>query len=362
MTIQIDYRSIETEAYWVLSFEYQEDLVNLVRNLAGRTYDQANRSWWVPVKRVGIMALQGHLAAYPLVWKKAAAEQKELVLPVLHEGAYHEFSSYLNWKNYAVNTQSTYCAMLRKFLRHFSELELMQIGDQELKDFMRLYFSQDKASSSSQRQMVCTLKLFFKSREDLNLEFEGLTYAKKEKPLPKVLSKEEIRKIISVQTNTKHRCILALQYGCGLRISELLKLKLEDISFDRSSLSVRRSKGYKDRNLPLSEGLKAVIRDYYRGYRPKVFLFEGPKGGMYSAKSVNMILKRSSEKVGIKRHVHSHMLRHSYATHLLESGIDLRYVQVLLGHNSSRTTEIYTYVSTKKIQEIKSPFDDLDFS
>ena len=154
--------------------------------------------------------------------------------------------------------------------------------------------------------------------------------------------------------------MLSLIYSCGLRRSELLHLKPSDIDSKRNIVIIRQSKGKKDRITPLSPKILALLREYYQLYKPKTYLFEGQESGTtYSEQSLQSVLKQALQKGNITKPVTLHWLRHSYATHLLESGTDLRYIQELLGHNSSKTTEIYTHVSTKNLQQIKSPFDDL---
>ncbi len=154
--------------------------------------------------------------------------------------------------------------------------------------------------------------------------------------------------------------MLSLIYACGLRRGELLSLKLTDIDRDRKVLWVRGGKGAKDRMIPISEKVLEMLREYYRGYRPKEWLFEGEKvGERYSERSLQNVLKQACARAGVNPNTTLHWLRHSYATHLLEAGTDLRYIQELLGHKSSRTTEIYTHVSTRALEQIRSPFDDL---
>ena len=154
--------------------------------------------------------------------------------------------------------------------------------------------------------------------------------------------------------------MLSLIYSCGLRRSELLHLKLADIDSKRGLVIIRQSKGRKDRIAPLSEKLLELLRDYYNAYKPKEWLFEGQSGkGQYDERSLASVLKQALEKSNITKPVSLHWLRHSYATHLLENGTDLRYIQEILGHSSSRTTEIYTHVSNKSLQKIVSPFDSL---
>lgn len=200
----------------------------------------------------------------------------------------------------------------------------------------------------------------YKIIEHKQIDIDIIHRPRTERKLPRVLSKEEVKTILTAHGNIKHRTMLSLIYACGLRRSELLNITFKDINRDRLTLHVFQSKGKKDRIVPLSPKILEMIEDYYRAYRPKVWLFEGQEPGeQYSHKSLQNVLKQALLKTKISKPVTLHWLRHSYATHLLESGTDLRYIQELLGHNSSRTTEIYTHVSTKNIENIKSPFDDL---
>ena len=204
------------------------------------------------------------------------------------------------------------------------------------------------------------IKLFFSIVEDKKFNPELIRRPKRSKTLPNVLSKEEVKAILNSLTNTKHITMLSLIYSCGLRCGELLKLKPQHIDSKRNVLILKNSKGKKDRIAPLSLKTIEMLRDYFKEYRPKVYLFEGQNiGTMYDVRSLQKVLKKAVISAKITKPVTLHWLRHSYATHLLESGTDLRYIQEILGHSSSRTTEIYTHVSTKSIQLIKSPFDDL---
>ncbi len=222
------------------------------------------------------------------------------------------------------------------------------------------YILKNNFSASYQNQIVNALKLFFKIIKDSKIEIDKIHRPKREKVLPNVLSKEEVKKILEAHANLKHRTMLSLIYSCGLRCGELIALQPHHIDSKRNIVVLKNSKGKKDRIVPLSPKILELLRDYYRAYKPKIYLFEGQETGTpYSEKSLQSVLKQALQKAGIKKPVTLHWLRHSYATHLLESGTDLRYIQELLGHNSSKTTEIYTHVSTKSIQQIKSPFDDL---
>lgn len=204
------------------------------------------------------------------------------------------------------------------------------------------------------------VKLYFKTIRETAINIDKIYRAKTEKLLPNVLSKEDVKKILNAHINIKHNTMLSLIYSCGLRRSELINLKLTDIDSKRNIVIIKQSKGKKDRIVPLSQKILEMLRNYFKQHKPLVWLFEGNEAGTkYSEQSLQSVLKQALQKAGIKKPVTLHWLRHSYATHLLESGTDLRYIQELLGHNSSKTTEIYTHVSTKNLQQIKSPFDDL---
>ncbi|WP_020531909.1 tyrosine-type recombinase/integrase [Flexithrix dorotheae] len=183
-----------------------------------------------------------------------------------------------------------------------------------------------------------------------------------EKPfkLPQVLSEKEVAGLFRQVSNLKHKSILYLIYAGGLRISEAINMQVTDIHSDRSLILIRNGKGGKDRTTLLSEKMLQLLRSYYKKYRPKLWLFEGPNGKQYSPTSVRKVLHRATIKAKISKKVTPHTLRHSFATHLLERGTDLRYIQNLLGHGSPKTTEIYTHITKKGIEKIVSPLEHLD--
>ena len=237
--------------------------------------------------------------------------------------------------------------------------DITAISNDDLIDFNNNYILKNNFSSSFQNQVVNAVKLYFSAIQHKKIDVELIHRPRREKVLPNVLSKEEVKAILDAPYNLKHRAMLAMIYSCGLRRGELLSLTKFDIDSKRMVVIIRMAKGKKDRIVPLSPKILSLLRDYYKSYNPKEFLFEGQGGGKYSEKSLENVFKQSLLKANNKKPVTLHWLRHSYATHLLESGTDLRYIQDLLGHKSSKTTEIYTHVSTKNIQNIRSPFDDL---
>lgn len=271
-----------------------------------------------------------------------------------------EFVLFLRSRNYAESTIKTYLDSIKVFLKFFSDKPISEICNNDLVIFNNDYIIARNLSKSSQNQVVNSVKLFFEIVKDKRLVAELLHRPKTEKKLPSVLSKEEVKAIINAPTNIKHRSMLSIIYGCGLRRSELLNLKITDILSSRNLVHIKQSKGKKDRVVPIGDKLIELLREYYRLYKPKTWLFEGQiRGEKYSEKSLENVLKQSVKKAKINKPVTLHWLRHSFATHLLEAGTDIRYIQEILGHSSSRTTEIYTHVSTKNIQNIKSPFEDL---
>lgn len=271
-----------------------------------------------------------------------------------------EFKYWLKSKRYAASTISTYIDSLQTFLRYFENKQINEISNDDLIVFNNEYILANHFSASYQNQIVNSVKLFFRTIENKKLLPELIHRPKRPKLLPNVLSKEEVKLILQALSNIKHKAMLSLIYSCGLRRGELLHLKLTDIDSKRGLVIIRQSKGRKDRVAPLSDKILELLRDYFMAYKPHVWLFEGQdKLHQYDERSLASVLKQALEKSKINKPVTLHWLRHSYATHLLENGTDLRYIQEILGHSSSRTTEIYTHVSNKNIQRITSPFDNL---
>ena len=266
----------------------------------------------------------------------------------------------MNYRRYSKNTIKTYCDSLQIFFKFNATENLEQLTIEHLIKFNNEHILKNNYSASYQNQVINAIKLFYRNRFNKTMEVDFIQRPRREKRLPNVLSKLEVKSILESPINLKHRAMLSLIYACGLRRSELLNLTLKDVLSDRHLLFIRQSKGKKDRMLPISDKLISMLREYYKAYKPKEWLFEGQNPGeQYSERSIQLVLNQALNKARINKPVTLHWLRHSYATHLLENGTDLRYIQELLGHSSSKTTEIYTHVSTHSIQKIKSPFDDL---
>jgi integrase/recombinase XerD len=284
----------------------------------------------------------------------------QISLSTIHLKKVEEFKRWLRSKRYSDNTIKTYSDALLSFLKYYHYKSISEIDNEDVIAFNNDFILKNKLSASYQNQVVNAIKLFFIKIENTKLNVELVHRPKRPKLLPNVLSKEEVKELLDATQNPKHKAMLSLIYACGLRCSEVLNIKPENLDTKRGVLIIKEAKGNKDRIAPLSIKIIELLRTYFLSYKPKIYLFEGQeKGNAYDARSLQNVLKQSLNKTTIKRPVTLHWLRHSYATHLLENGTDLRYIQEILGHKSSKTTEIYTHVSTKSIQKIISPFDNL---
>jgi integrase/recombinase XerD len=339
---------IKHEGKWRIAVVFEKDpgLIARIKRLEGARWSKSLGVWHLP----DTPAYRERFGLAPLV-----------ILNEAHQKRIVEFQNWLRSRRYSENTVKVYAEALKSFLFFFNTKRVEEIHTEDVIRYNNEFILKNNLSASYQNQIVNAIKLFFSNIENRKLDPALVHRPKREKPLPNVLSKEEVKMILNAPVNAKHRTMLSLIYSCGLRRNELLNLKPMDIDSKRGIVTIRQGKGKKDRIVPLSEKILAMLRDYYVKYKPQTWLFEGQKPNtQYDERSLASVLKQALEKSKIKKPVTLHWLRHSYATHLLESGTDLRYIQELLGHKSSKTTEIYTHVSTQQIQKIKSPFDDLD--
>lgn len=280
-----------------------------------------------------------------------------------YDSVNHVVDKLRNWmdhKRYSKSSTKTYTEAARVFLLNMYPKPFNELKNDDIVNFVNDYILENELSQSYQNQIINAIKLLFREVLKSEIELEKIQRPRRHKRLPNILSKNEVSLIINAPTNTKHKTMLSLIYACGLRRGELLNIRPADVDSNRRIIIIRNAKGKRDRIVPITPKILAMLREYYKEYKPKTWLFEGAEPGeQYTASSLQKVLKNALRKVKISKPVTLHWLRHSYATHLLETGTDLRYIQELLGHKSSRTTEIYTHVSTKELQNIRSPFDDL---
>jgi len=226
-------------------------------------------------------------------------------------------------------------------------------NEETVKDFIQLEIGRKNPSTVSSE--ISAIKFFFNKvlRQNLNL-----SHPKRDQKIPEILTIEEIRKLVENTSNIKHKLIIKLLYGCGFRVSELVNLKKEDLNFEEELIHIRLAKGKKDRFVKIPDSIKSDLEKFSK-LEEAIYLFPSSRGGKLTTSTIQAILKNAAKKSGIKKRVYPHLLRHSFATHLLEQGIDLRVIQKILGHSDIKTTQIYLQISQALIKNIKSPLDDL---
>ncbi len=335
------------EARIAVYFEKSAEKIAQIKQIPGSRWSQSRRLWHLP-------DTEQYRAQFGLPQKVLGLKNNE------GPNELKRFTDYLRSKRYSENTVKTYVEALRSFFIFCCNKTVAEISNDDVIHYNNEYILKNGLSASFQNQIVNAIKLYFACIRDTKIELDKIHRPKRAKVLPNVLSKQEVKAILNAHNNMKHKIMLSMIYSCGLRCGELLSLQAEHIDSNRGVVIIKNAKGKKDRITPLSSKILSQLREYYKMYKPVTYLFEGQtKGAKYDERSLQQVLKQALRKAGISKPATLHWLRHSYATHLLESGTDLRYIQELLGHNSSKTTEIYTHVSIKNIQQIRSPFDDL---
>lgn len=279
-------------------------------------------------------------------------EKFEVTLP-------ESFKKKLLQKRYSENTIKTYCHYFKQFQIAFRHFELNSVTTENINEYIFNLVSYGRISYSQQNQRINAIKFYYEKvlgQEKYRIHIDR---PRSEKRLPDVLSKQDVVALLKATKNLKHYSMLSLIYSAGLRRSELLALEVTDIDSVRGLIKIRGSKGKKDRYSIISQALIKKLREYYKEFKPKLWLFEGVDGKQYSSTSLHKVLKKSVQLANIKKRVHLHMLRHSFATHLLDKGTSIRLIQNLLGHDSIKTTEIYTHVTNSDLSQIRNPLDDL---
>lgn len=354
-----------------IEFDYEVTLKNYVNALPEVHWSKTLRCFYILHSQKSLNSLLNYLRAKKYsVDATAFGEKKAGVvkkpkrptyfLPELtseKEIAFKKYIQYLNGKRYSKSTIQVYGSFVSEFLRFTNTKLISALTEDDVRLYVEWAVRTKKYSISTHRQLVSGLKHFAIFHPECAIDEEKLVRPNKSKLLPTVLSQEEAIDLLRVTKNLKHRTVLALLYSAGLRIGELINLKLNCFDLDRRQLFIRSGKGRKDRVVLLAESFLPLFRNYFMTYQPKVYFVENPSGGPYSSGSVRKFLKKSCEMARIKKYVTPHTLRHSYATHLLENGTDLRHIQELLGHSKPETTMIYTHVAKKDLLAIKSPLD-----
>lgn len=352
----------------LISFERNFFLKTLVKQLPNPKWSATLKSWYIPNNPKNLKHIyatfkgHAHIDSSLLFGKRATKKtvfpnKRNRDLTKGNKALLNSFYVYLRGKRYSKNTILTYSFFVADFIEFNNNKPLKDLTIKDVERFIETVFIKKNYSISSQRQFISAIKQFIVFYPETNIDNLALTRPSRSKILPTVLSQEEMITIIQCTKNLKHRAILALIYSTGLRIGELLKLKLVDLQIQRKQLFVKQAKGRKDRYVTLADSFMPLLQNYLMTYKPQVYFVEGAIGKPYSASSIRKFLSRSCKAANINRRITPHTLRHSYATHLLESGVGLRHIQELLGHVKPETTMIYTHVARKDLLEIKSPLD-----
>jgi len=379
--IKLSYTTHRQQTVVRIDFAYDVDLAALMKTIDGARWSPTLRAWYLPKEQfdlhrffetfrgkawVDYRELKNANKGQPITTavatkahynlktfkSKLTAEVKSQIL---------SFKAWMEQKRYAPNTINTYIHQLEIFFGYYADKDPASLINDDITRFNTEFILKHGLSATFQNQTVSALKLFYEKNLSRQLNIDEIERPLKAKPLPKVFSKQDLEKFFRCITNPKHKMAMEIIYSCGLRRSELINLKLEHLDSKRKTLSVINSKGRKDRVIPLSERTLQKIKSYYREHLPQIYLIEGQYPGKpLTASSLQKVFEKALLKSKINKPYTLHCLRHSIATHLLENGTDLRYIQELLGHKSSTTTEIYTHVSNQSLQNIKNPFDDLD--
>ena len=353
-TIVVQLVEHHSEARIALYFKNTAELNTLVRAIPGARWSRTLKAWHiadVETHRVmcKVLSIDRNTNAIKNN-RKINTETRELL---------NKYTNWMEVKRYSKSTIESYTNALLVFFSYYHTKHADEITNQDVMDFNTHYILKKNLSATYQSQFINALKLFYQTVKDHKLAIDQLIRPQQGHKLPKVISEEEVAAIINACHNLKHKTMLSLIYSAGLRRGELLNLLKTDIDSKRMMITLRNAKGMKDRNVPLSPVVLNMLRNYYKAYKPEKYLFEGQYGGQYSARSLDSVLKTATKVAGIKKNINLHMLRHSYATHLLEAGTNLRHIQELLGHKSPKTTQIYTHVSTEQLGKITSPLDKL---
>lgn len=335
----------------LVRFDYSPDRVNKIKTIKGCKWNSSLKTWFVPYTEDNVTILKKLFSNEQINIKfENNLKDNKLISKMREE---------LNLKGYSHKTQKSYLNHIKIF-SGFINKHLEEVQIQDIRGYLFDLLEKQQVSHSYASQAISSIKFLYNEVLHTNIVVD-LPRPKKEKKLPNILSQGEVLKILQALDNEKHKAILFLVYSAGLRVGEVVRLKINDIDSKRMLIHVVQSKGLKDRYTVLSQLCLEKLRIYVKKYRPETWLFPGSKTGSHlTERTVEKIFENACSKAKISKDVSVHTLRHSFATHLLEGGTDLRYIQELLGHSSSKTTEIYTHVTEKSIMKILSPLDRID--
>lgn len=351
-----------------IKFSYNFRIKEYIKKFEGVLWSKTHRTFYIYYSEIQLENLKKYLIKANFIVNNQTEDKvvtrirKGVIIelkPLNKEKTiiYRHYLKFLEGKRFSKNTIASYSNFILEFLRFTGEKPTEQLNENDVRAYIEWAVNKLNYAISTHRQMVSGFKHFAHFYPACSINTEKIYMPKKDKKLPTVLNIEEVLLILQTTKNLKHRVIIAILYSAGLRISELINLELKDFDFKRKQLYIKNSKGRKDRYASIAESTFPLIKNYYNSYKPKFYFIENPKGGKYSPESIRAFLKKSVKLAGITKRVTPHTLRHSYATHMLEQGIGIRHIQELLGHSRPETTMIYTHVTRKDLEQIKSPLD-----
>jgi len=351
-----------------IRFKFDQQIINRLKDIIPVAWSASKKYWYVPHTdfKLSLFFEQFRELAYIDYSALKSTGDSQQAPETKHSPHYdhrqqikvpEEYLEKLEQKRYSKSTIKSYTAYFKDYMHYFSDRDLKRIEKDEVNGYILHLIRSKKISESQQNQRINAIKFYYEKVLGLNREFYDIERPRQKRVLPSVLSEFEIIRILDATENIKHKALIATIYSAGLRRSELIGLRKEDVDFDKRIIYIRGAKGRKDRISILSEATAILLETYMKSYSPNYWMFEGSDRKQYSAWSINRVVNEVAAKARINKRVTPHMLRHSFATHLLEQGVDIRYIQTLLGHESSITTDIYTHVSKKSLANIRSPLD-----
>ena len=354
-----------------ISFAYNFELKEYLKGFKGVRWTKTHQCFYLRYTPSVLVSLSDYLKAkdyavdrdafaFPPKKGRYFHRKKGGLLPELTTGnllIHKSYLKYLRGKRYSESTVNVYGGFVYEFLQFTGTKPTEQLTEEDVRLYVEWAVKTLNYAISTHRQLVGALKQFAFFYPACAIDTEKIHLPRKDNKLPTVLSKEEVISLLQMTRNLKHRTIIALLYSSGLRVGEAIDLKLNCFDIDRKLIHIKAAKGRKDRVVIMADSFMALFRNYYISYQPKVYFIENPRGGKYSPESIRSFLRRSCTLAKISKRVTPHTLRHSYATHLLENGTDIRHIQVLLGHSKPETTMLYTHVAQKDLQAIRSPLD-----
>ncbi|MFD1314353.1 tyrosine-type recombinase/integrase [Namhaeicola litoreus] len=347
---------------YLIEFRYNHELIQQVKSI-GCIWSKSRGKWYLNFNKENEQLLKNLFpseikrlnAAKQTKTKLTSDDFDKETLKIIHA-----YVKYLRGKLYSESTVKSYYNHILEFLYYTKGRPIETLSNRDVELFVEDVYLSRKYSASTHRQVISAIRHFKNLYSDCLIDNVALDSPEKSRFLPSVLAKEEVLRLLQVTQNLKHRAILALLYSAGLRIGELINLKLSHIDISRRQLIVKSGKGRKDRYVILANSFLPLLNNYLFSYKPEIYFVEGTKAGEpYTAGSIRNFLRKSCKKAGIRKLVTPHTLRHSYATHLLENGVDIRYIQVLLGHSRPETTMVYTHVAKRDMLAIESPLDTM---